>query len=612
MESSKRESQSTDDVAGAKKAKLDVPGVHVRPVSPPPTGPLPRVALNPADCDVDFDIGLNGLQGSALHENGFAYCWSGARANVGITGGKYCFGCKIISDQPVTMEDTPLDQQHVCRVGVSRGDTAVGNLGESLHSFGFGGTGKFSTAGRFSDYGENFGVGDTIICCLDLETKPASIGFAKNGQWLGVARQFEDLTNLDVVDHPTKQLKWQSAFFPHILLKNVVVNLQFSVEDGLDAVEGYKPWVSAIEDGKALLGPTFSDVNDCELIMMVGLPASGKSTWAEKWVNEHPEKRYIILGTNSILDQMKVPGLARKHNYGMRFELLMDRATQIFNILLPRASKLPRNFILDQTNVYRSARKRKLKPFLNYKKIAVVIFPTPQELKLRADKRFKEMGKEVPDEAVNEMLANFSLPMSRDMPHTDEHFDQVLFPELGRSESQRCLDEMKASLRSETGAPLPSSFANSSHVQSYSGQPLQNLCLPQGHPGLGVETHSSHPLQFSSTYNNMAGPHYPNPGFSHHGIGRTYLPPEPAMYMNPAAQYGPPPYGTPDYSRPLSSSSNFPSSMQQQPIGVGYAYYYALSPPMQQPRGGNIDDHPYMQPPGWMPPPEVRPPFRYY
>lgn len=36
--------------------------------------------------------------------------------------------------------------------------------------------------------------------------------------------------------------------------------------------------------------------------------------------------------------------------------------------------------------------------------IAVVVFPEPEELKARAVKRFKEMGKEVPAEAVNEML----------------------------------------------------------------------------------------------------------------------------------------------------------------------------------------------------------------
>jgi hypothetical protein len=34
----------------------------------------------------------------------------------------------------------------------------------------------------------------------------------------------------------------------------------------------------------------------------------------------------------------------------------------------------------------------------------VVVFPRPEELKVRSDKRFKEMGKEVPADAVNEML----------------------------------------------------------------------------------------------------------------------------------------------------------------------------------------------------------------
>lgn len=184
-----------------------------------------RVVLNPADCDLDFDIEDNGLKGSGLHQEGFAYCWSGARANVGINGGKYCFGCKIISTQPVDMEDTPPNQQHVCRVGISRGDDPVGKLGETKQSFGFGGTGKFSHDGNFLNFGEKFGVGDTIICAIDLESKPlATIGFAKNGKWLGTAKQFDaGSTGLGVVDSALKERQCESAVFPHILLKNVVV-----------------------------------------------------------------------------------------------------------------------------------------------------------------------------------------------------------------------------------------------------------------------------------------------------------------------------------------------------------------------------------------------------
>ncbi|KAK4361043.1 hypothetical protein RND71_019995 [Anisodus tanguticus] len=481
--------------------------------------------------NIDFNVELNGVQGSALYEHGFAYCWSGARANMGITGGKYCFGCKIIADQPVDMEDTPLDQQHVCRVGISRGDDAVGNLGETLHSFGFGGTRKFSSQGRLSDYGERFGIGDTIICCVDLESSPlASIGFCKNGKWLGIAKQFNaGPTGLEVVDCPMKNLYWHSALFPHVLLKNVIVHMQFSIDDGLAPVEGYKPWSCAMEDGKAIAGPSFSNLCDCEVMMLVGLPSSGKSTWAEKWVTVHPEKRYVLLGTNLALDLMKVPGLLRKHNYGERFERLMDRATCIFNTLLSRASKIPRNFIIDQTNVYKNARKRKLKPFADYKKIAIVIVPTPDELKLRGEKRFNEMGKEVPAEAVNEMLVNFVLPTSIDMPQADEYFDEVRFEELGRAEAQRCLDEMKENLNTMMEV---TPYSRESSVQSHNSPSMQYSCeayrqsyngpssqsfrsLPGGHPN---SSYAQPPLQAPhETFYSTPSSYNPIGDYGHHG-----------------------------------------------------------------------------------------------
>lgn len=66
---------------------------------------------------------------------------------------------------------------------------------------------------------------------------------------------------------------------------------------------------------------------------------------------------------------LKVPGLHHKNNYGERFDHLMPSANGIFNTLLSRASKVPRNFIIDQTNVFQSARKRKLKPFADFCKV---------------------------------------------------------------------------------------------------------------------------------------------------------------------------------------------------------------------------------------------------
>lgn len=40
--------------------------------------------------------------------------------------------------------------------------------------------------------------------------------------------------------------------------------------------------------------------------MMIGLPGSGKTYWADKYGAANAEKKYNILGTNNIIDKMKV------------------------------------------------------------------------------------------------------------------------------------------------------------------------------------------------------------------------------------------------------------------------------------------------------------------
>jgi heterogeneous nuclear ribonucleoprotein U-like protein 1 len=40
--------------------------------------------------------------------------------------------------------------------------------------------------------------------------------------------------------------------------------------------------------------------------MMCGLPGAGKTYWASKYVESHPEKRFVILGTNDIMERMRV------------------------------------------------------------------------------------------------------------------------------------------------------------------------------------------------------------------------------------------------------------------------------------------------------------------
>ena len=119
------------------------------------------------------------------------------------------------------MEETDRD----CIVAIFRGDNNVGSLGKTDHSIGFGGMGILSVVGEFFNFGEKFGIGDTIVCAVNLEDKSlACIGFYKNGKWMGT-RNLVDVGSsaLGVVDSTTRMLQCESALFPRVLLKNVVV-----------------------------------------------------------------------------------------------------------------------------------------------------------------------------------------------------------------------------------------------------------------------------------------------------------------------------------------------------------------------------------------------------
>ena len=69
------------------------------------------------------------------------------------------------------------------------------------------------------------------------------------------------------------------------------------------------------------------------MIMIVGLPGAGKTTWGQKMFRDHPDKRYNILGSDTLIDKMRVMGLPRKNNYHGRWDVLIDKATKCLNKL---------------------------------------------------------------------------------------------------------------------------------------------------------------------------------------------------------------------------------------------------------------------------------------
>uniref|UniRef100_A0A8C6M6S5 Heteroous nuclear ribonucleoprotein U like 1 n=1 Tax=Nothobranchius furzeri TaxID=105023 RepID=A0A8C6M6S5_NOTFU len=401
------------------------------------------VTIDPYNCDLHFKVSRDRYSGYPLTIEGFAYLWAGARATHGVTQGRVCYEMKINEEIPVKHLPSTEPDPHVVRIGWSLNHSST-QLGEEPFSFGYGGTGKKSVDCKFADFGEKFGESDVIGCYVDFENgDEVEMGYTKNGVQLGVAFR------------TTKEALAGRALFPHVLVKNCAVEFNFGQkgEPYFPPQEGYTfiHNLDLKDKIRGTKGP--ASKSECEILMMVGLPACGKTTWAVKHAKENPEKKYNILGTNAIMDKMKVMGLRRQRNYAGRWDVLIQQATMCLNRLIEIAARKRRNYILDQTNVYGSARRRKMRPFEGFQRKAIVIFPTDEDFKERTLKQTNEQGKDVPDHAVLEMKANFTLPKPC------EYLEEVTFIEVQQDEAEKLLKQYNEEGR-KAGPPPEKRFDN--------------------------------------------------------------------------------------------------------------------------------------------------------
>lgn len=160
-----------------------------------------------------------------------------------------------------------------------------------------------------------------------MDSEPKIITYAVNGEPQGVAYEI------------SSEALGDKALFPHILSKNTKFSVSFSGEPAFPLLEGYT-FCGEVPLEDRVAGPQRPESKEeCEvsfvwipvngfristhwcyyslystmlmncsfqMIMMCGLPGCGKTFWALKHTSENPEKLYNILGTNNLIDKMKV------------------------------------------------------------------------------------------------------------------------------------------------------------------------------------------------------------------------------------------------------------------------------------------------------------------
>ena len=155
-----------------------------------------------------------------------------------------------------------------------------------------------------------------------------------------------------------------------------------------------------------------------EIIVMVGLPASGKSTHRDKMIAESGVD-YVIVSSD---DEIERFALEEGSNYTEAFDKYVGRATAIAKKKFRDAVKEGKHIIWDQTNLTPKKRRSILKDVgEDYRKVAVVFELTDDELDRRINKRKSETGKDIPAHVMKSMAKSY-LP-----PTKEEGFDNIIF-----------------------------------------------------------------------------------------------------------------------------------------------------------------------------------------
>lgn len=146
-----------------------------------------------------------------------------------------------------------------------------------------------------------------------------------------------------------------------------------------------------------------------KLIMLVGLPGSGKSTFAKHLSG-------VRLSTDDTIEAVsKASGLT----YNEVFKSVIQPATEKLDRDLSQAISEQKDIVWDQTNLTKKSRKRKLSEIPdNYEKICFYFFSTVWNVK-KVNQDRKSFGRALPDDLLMNLIDGAQIP------DESEGFDKV-------------------------------------------------------------------------------------------------------------------------------------------------------------------------------------------
>lgn len=154
------------------------------------------------------------------------------------------------------------------------------------------------------------------------------------------------------------------------------------------------------------------------IMILVGLPGSGKSTWINNLVETDDAKHYVVLSSDALIEAY---AKSQGKTYNEVFKDAIKQCEKDLKIMFQDAIKTKRNIIIDQTNLTVKKRTYILSHVpKDYDKIVVHFTADLGIVKERLEKREAETGKHIPWKVVEDMYTRLEVPT------LEEGFGQIL------------------------------------------------------------------------------------------------------------------------------------------------------------------------------------------
>lgn len=160
-------------------------------------------------------------------------------------------------------------------------------------------------------------------------------------------------------------------------------------------------------------------MNRPQLIVMVGLPGSGKDYWIKNFLAKESDRDWYIASSDYYIEAIAAE---RGKTYSEVFDSAIKEASRRMEAGVNAAIRSGINVIWNQTNMSPGKRRGILSRFpKTYYKKAVVITSNPEIHAKRLKDRAASTGKNIPPHVLDSMRKTYAIPT------IEEGFDEVVF-----------------------------------------------------------------------------------------------------------------------------------------------------------------------------------------